>query len=66
MLGEISYEARGKVTGIRVLNVEGGIPKIETSISQTGSLRGTEITLLVTYWSVLRPRGGEGQTVFYA
>jgi hypothetical protein len=47
MLGEIIYEAKGKVTGVRVLSVEEGIPKIETTISQAGNLRGTEITLIV-------------------
>jgi hypothetical protein len=29
MLGDLIYEAKGKVTGIRVSNVKGGIPKIE-------------------------------------
>jgi hypothetical protein len=79
MLGEIIYEAKGKVTSLRVLSVEGGIPKIETTISQNGSLRGgTEITLTVTYWSVPLlssstegqatgvGRGDVGQTVLYA
>jgi len=72
MLGEIIYEAKGKVTSLRVLSVEGGIPKIESSISQNGRLRGgTEITLTVTYWSVPRlsssTEGQEGgQTVLYA
>jgi hypothetical protein len=73
MLGEIIYEAKGKVTGLRVLNVEEGIPKIETTISQTGDLRGTEISLIVTYWSVPRQVSPEGvgrererQTVLYA
>jgi hypothetical protein len=69
MLGEIIYEAKGKVTGVRVLSVEEGIPKIETTISQTGNLRGTEITLIVTYLSVPRLPSegtGEGQTVSYA
>ena len=80
MLGEIIYEAKGKVTSLRVLSVEGGIPKIETTISQNGSLRGgTEITLTVTYWSAPRlssstegqatggsGRGDVGQTVLYA
>jgi hypothetical protein len=75
MLGEIIYEAKGKVTSLRVLSVEGAIPKIENTISQNGSLRGnTEITLTVTYWSVPRlpsstegqATGGVGQTVLYA
>src|SRR2546422_7591243 len=79
MLGEIIYEAKGKVTGLRVLSVEGGEPKIETTISQNGSLRGgTGITLTVTYWSIPRlsssvqaetreaGHGAVGQAVLYA
>ena len=43
MLGDLIYEAKGKVTGIRVLDVEGGVPKVETTISQNGNLReGTD------------------------
>jgi len=33
MLGEQIGEAKGKSTGQRVLDVEGGLPKIETSYS---------------------------------
>jgi hypothetical protein len=55
MLGEIIYETKGKIKSLKVLSVEGGIPKIETTISQNGSLRsGTDITLTLTYWSVPR------------
>ena len=43
MLGDLIYEAKGKVTGIRVLDVEGGVPKVETTISQNGNLEeGTD------------------------
>ena len=76
ILDKIIYEAKGKVTGLRVLSVKGGIPKIETTISQSGSLRGgTDITLAVTYWSIPRlsssvegeAAGGQlGQKVLYA
>ena len=38
MLGDLIYEVKGKVTGYRVLDVEG--PKIEVSITQNGTLKG--------------------------
>jgi hypothetical protein len=38
MLGELIYEAKGKITGYRVLDVEG--PKIEVTISENGTLKG--------------------------
>jgi hypothetical protein len=34
----LDYEVKGKVTGYRVLDVEG--PKIEVSITQNGTLKG--------------------------
>ena len=56
MLGELIYEAEDKVTGYRVLNIEG--PKIEVTIAQNGTLRGgIEATDIVTYWSIPRPGG---------
>ena len=36
MLGELIYEAKGKVTGMRVIDVENGLPKVETTISNKG------------------------------
>jgi hypothetical protein len=71
MLGDLIYEAKGKVTGLRVLDVQGGIPKIEVTITQNGTLKGgTEATNTVTYWSVHRPGEGayyaEGKGVFMA
>jgi hypothetical protein len=66
MLGELIYEAKGKITGYRVLDVEG--PKIEVTISENGTLkRGIETTDIVTYWSVPKPGGAyyaEGKGVF--
>ena len=65
MLGELIYEARGKITGYRVLDVEG--PKIEVTISQNGLLKGVEVTSIVTYSSIPREQGGaiyaEGQGI---
>jgi hypothetical protein len=66
MLGELIYEAKGKITGYRVLDVEG--PKIEVTISENGTLKGgIETTDIVTYWSVPKPGGAyyaEGKGVF--
>ena len=47
MLGEIIGEMKGNVSGQRVTDVEG--PTIETSISASGSLRGVQVTELLTY-----------------
>jgi hypothetical protein len=66
MLGDLISEEKGKITSQRVLDVEGGEPKIETSFSATGNYRGVETTATVTYWGSLRPGGaiyGEGQGV---
>lgn len=64
MLGDQISEEKGKITSQRVLDVEGGVPKIETSFSATGNYRGVETTATITYWSTPRPGGaiyGEGQ-----
>ena len=47
MLGEIIGEMKGNVSGQRVTDIEG--PTIETSISASGSLRGVQVTELLTY-----------------
>jgi hypothetical protein len=64
MLGDQISEEKGKITSQRVLDVEGGVPKIETSFSATGNYRGVETTAIVTYWASPRPGGaiyGEGK-----
>jgi hypothetical protein len=38
MLGDLIYEAKGKITGYRVLDVES--PKIEITILENGKLKG--------------------------
>jgi hypothetical protein len=67
MLGDLVYEAQGKVTSYRVIDVAEG-PKIEVTIIQNGTLKGgIEATDMVTYWSVPRPGGAyyaEGKGVF--
>ncbi len=56
MLGDLIYEAKGKVTGIRVLDVEGGVPKVETTISQNGNLReGTDAANLCSLMVEIAP-----------
>jgi hypothetical protein len=65
MLGDLIYEPKGRVTGQRVLDVEG--PKIEVSFSASGVLKGSiEVVENATYWNVARSPGklyGEGQGV---
>ena len=66
ILGDLISEEKGKITTQRVLEVEGGEPKMETSFSATGNYRGVETTATVTYLGSLRPGGaiyGEGQGV---
>ena len=56
MLGDLIYEANGKVAGYRVLDAEG--PKIEVTITEKGTLKGgIETTDTVTYWSIPRLGG---------
>ena len=48
------------------MDVEGGIPKTETSFSETGNYRGAETTSTITYWSTPRPGGaiyGQGKGI---
>lgn len=54
VLGELIVELKGKITGQRVLDVEG--PKIEASMIMDGNYRGIDTTEIATYWSI--PRGG--------
>ncbi|HET7147500.1 MAG TPA: hypothetical protein VFI73_03285 [Candidatus Nitrosopolaris sp.] len=47
MLGEQIGELKGKIMGQRVLNAEG--PRMETTLSSTGSIRGTNVKETVTF-----------------
>ncbi len=61
MLGELIYEAHGKVGAARVLDDHG---KIEISEQESGKVLGMEATTLITFLGVPRPDGtlwGEGQ-----
>ena len=61
-LGDEIGGASGKVTGQRVLNIE-GTPKVETSFGMEGNYRGTPCRDLGTYTAVLEEGvlHGEGQ-----
>ena len=63
-LGEQIGESRGKITGQRVLDVE-GVPKMETSFEMEGNYRGTTCTEVGTYTSALREGvlHGQGQGI---
>jgi hypothetical protein len=66
MLGEKIGETSGRVTSQRVLGIENGAAKTETSFQTRGTLLGVEFSELGTYWSSVRPDGtlfGEGQGV---
>ena len=63
MLGEVLYEEKGKVTGMRVVSVEGEI-KVEIDLQGRGKMQGVEETSVWTYWSKTRSDGsmrGEGK-----
>jgi len=47
MLGEQIGELKGKIVGQRVLDSEG--PRMETTLSSTGSIRGTNVKETVTF-----------------
>lgn len=47
MLGEQIIEFKGKITGQRVLEVEG--PTTETSLTQTGKVNGIQVNEMATF-----------------
>jgi hypothetical protein len=47
MLGEQFAELKGKITGQRVLDSEG--PRIETSVSVSGTMKGVQIQEMITF-----------------
>ena len=66
-LGEQIGEANGKVTGQRVLNIE-GTPKMETSFAMEGNYRGTSSKDVGTYLAVLKEGvlHGEAQGIVFS
>ena len=57
MLGANLGTLRGRVTGQRVLPSAGSAAKTEISFEISGTLLGTKVTMLGTYWSVARANG---------
>jgi hypothetical protein len=47
MLGEQYAELKGKITGQRVLDIEG--PTIETSVSVSGTMKETQVQEMITF-----------------
>jgi hypothetical protein len=62
VLGQLIEEESGKITGQRVVDVEG--PKIESSFTMNGKWVGQDVTDIGTYWGVMR-EGAEAQGVVY-
>ena len=63
VLGELIEDESGKITGQRVLDVEG--PKIENSFTMVGKYKEIEATDIGTYSSVMR-QGAEVGAIMYA
>ena len=47
MLGEQYAELKGRITGQRVLDIEG--PTIETSVSVSGTMKGIQVQEMITF-----------------
>jgi hypothetical protein len=56
MLGEQYAELKGKITSQRVLDVAG--PTIETSVSTTGTVKGTQVQEMITFIGTPTGEGG--------
>jgi hypothetical protein len=63
VLGELIEDETGKITGHRVLDVEG--PKIERSFIMTGKYKEVDATDIGTFWTVMR-QGAQGVPIMYA
>ena len=50
MIGDLLYEGKGKLVGIRLLNVEEY--KIEHTMLEEGKFKDIEITLIGTFWTI--------------
>jgi len=57
MLGERIAVMQGKRTNQRVLPLEDGLPKVETSFEVSGTLLGLPARTIVTYWSMVLANG---------
>lgn len=56
MLGDLFYEAKGKITSKRVLDLEG--PKIESSYFLEGKMREIEVVEIGTFTSISTTTSG--------
>ena len=69
MLGQQVAQTSGRLTGRRVLESEGGAPKVEVSFTEQGKLLGLDVMVLTTYSAIMKPDGslyGQGQGVVMA
>jgi hypothetical protein len=71
MLGDQIYEGRGKITGVRVIEIEEGPNgvKTETSYIMQSKMKGIEITETGTFIAIMRSENkqyGEDKTVVMA
>jgi hypothetical protein len=63
VLGELIEDESGKITGHRILDVEG--PKIERSFTMAGEYKGIQATDIGTFWTVMG-ESAETDPVMYA
>jgi hypothetical protein len=63
VLGELIEDESGKITGHRILDVEG--PKVERSFMMAGKYKDVEATDIGTFWTVMR-QNAEGEPIMYA
>src|ERR1700749_4516209 len=57
MLGQKISEMQGKMTTQRVLPVDQGSPKFESTFEISGTLLNYQAKAMVTYWSTILPNG---------
>jgi hypothetical protein len=58
MIGEMIGEVTGNVVGQRIVRYHYGEPKLERTTELKGTLLGTEVTIIATFWSKERSQGG--------
>jgi hypothetical protein len=66
MLGRKIGEGTGRISNQRVLPMEGGAPRVESSLLSDERILGVDAKIMATYTSTLRPDGrlfGQGQAV---
>jgi hypothetical protein len=63
VLGELIEDLTGKITGHRIIDVEG--PKVERSFTMAGKFKEVEATDMGTFWTVMR-QGEQAEPIMYA